>query len=431
MRLITIHFFGQKKICRYSFQNKYFLFLMVIFLIISISIYYFVNFKNLSTTNPNTPTPTVPNATNSTLDTTSSTVPNPTTPNPTTPNPTTPNPTTPNPTTPNPTTPNPTTPMSTISTAITENTLVATGNGIIFSQDMGKTWLSKSTNRIYIFQEKCISIIKGKNLWVTISKKQIAYSYDFSTWTLNTALYSNWKPFKCLYYFNNLWFIGRFDFLGKKTLLTSVDGINWAENDMTNRLNSSINKIYGNKNLLFAVGDRWDDNLLMSTCHGMLSTDNGSTWALFNNTPCTIRDSYATCIYSNSNTLFVMAFYDQSTDNSGLSWSENGSSWVDSNFRVDGKINDISFNENIWVAIKENLNFNTPNIVYSADGKNWNILDKVIFPSTATSIKWFRDRWIMSGYDIEEYKTIAYSLDGITWSVVKTPINETAFITSG
>jgi hypothetical protein len=104
-------------------------------------------------------------------------------------------------------------------------------------------------------------------------------------------------------------------------------------------------------------------------------------------------------------------------------YSYNGIEWLtDITGGFSGMAMDLVWNGKLWVAVGYDETNLYDTIRYSRDGKNWISVEGTIqskFRRIGYSVDWNGREFLATGSDIGGTKTIAFSLDGITWSLVE------------
>ena len=104
----------------------------------------------------------------------------------------------------------------------------------------------------------------------------------------------------------------------------------------------------------------------------------------------------------------------------GIAWSNDGIIWntvEDSPYNPfkDGEVYGIAYNGSMWIAVGQSQ-FNT--MAWSYDGRNWNGLDKDIFPTFAASVAWSENYklWVAVGSPPNNF---SWSNDGFVWEPIQ------------
>ena len=209
-----------------------------------------------------------------------------------------------------------------------------------------------------------------------------------------------------------MWLIGGY---GTNILAYSYDGFNWTHASSINTLNVvGISTIAWNGSM-WVIGGSANGSSPNNTC--MYSYDGINWYNSVSGTALFVGNLNSICW---TGTLWVGVaaatsvgggsgggVVGYSTD--GINWtnSTSGSSYITNN------ISTVAYNGTVLVAAGNGTN----SIIYSYDGINWNnsANGNNIFPSGAVNLTWNGTNWIAC-----YQQTIAYSTDGINWTLGNT-----------
>lgn len=241
-----------------------------------------------------------------------------------------------------------------------------------------------------------IPIVYGNNKFValTASNGNVMTSIDGETWTYRQTI-GNYN-YSDIIYANNIFIATAI--VGTNRISKSTDGETWTTKNIPED-NSWQSIAYGAGKFV-TISSNGTNRIMTST--------NGETW-VSKNIP--IDSVYQSIAYGNGR--FVAPSYLGNKDT--VITSTDGDSWVTSNTGLSLNIGfvDISFGNNVFVAIAYYANV-TKNIMISTDGLSWTIVDTPIFKEL-TTIEFINNKFI-----IVEKDGIAESDDGITWTIYNT-----------
>jgi len=169
-----------------------------------------------------------------------------------------------------------------------------------------------------------------------------------------------------------------------------------------------------------AVGN---DNILWSTDGKSWNVSTGASFSSYGH-----EVAYGTI--DNANTPHWVAVGNGSGDNNNILWSTDGKSWSVST-------GDVSFSSSVrgvaygtidnantphWVAVGNGSGDNNNNILWSADGKSWNVSTGASFDSGhgvayGTTDNTSTPHWVAVGYGSGDNNKILWSSDGKSWNV--------------
>jgi hypothetical protein len=247
--------------------------------------------------------------------------------------------------------------------------------------------------------------------------KNVAYSLDGITWTvIKNSFFDNYGIDQCI-----VWAKDRF--IASSTIggmVYSSDGITWASTAINPLRGIAVpsSVVWGN-NIFVAGGSYCDEE---GCRRGIAYSSDGINWDTVKDPPLGVNIISANT--SNGNKFFAYG------DGRIAAYSLDGIIWTNVESRPFGEsmISAIVWGGNKFVACGYGVSGSrsrTVNgkIAYSLDGITWTVVENHPFgKGVISAIVWGGNKFVASGYDIVSDNAlckIAYSSDGITWTIVK------------
>jgi hypothetical protein len=244
-----------------------------------------------------------------------------------------------------------------------------------------------------IFTDQCLTVASNGNLWVAGGKgtsNTLAYSYNGIDWIgLGTTIFPTVSGYCNTVSTNGkIWLAGGTASTGSHTIAYSYDGINWTGLGKTTFINSTTCFAW-NGTIWVASGYTTGNQLAYSY--------DGIIWVACENTPFDgVCDSVVW-----SGTKFVASGGGGITMN-----STNGISWSSGN-KISVRGQWIAHNGTFFIIVGGNSK-----VFHSPDGSIWTEKTNTISSGTVRGIIWTGKLWLLFA---ETNSNIPYSYDGITW----------------
>jgi hypothetical protein len=303
-------------------------------------------------------------------------------------------------------------PMIQNRTIVVNNTI--TSNTLSFSNDDYNYYGLRTT---FSGNGKLTNALFNGSMWVCItsdvSNNNIGYSYDGITWTINSN--TSAIGFLSICWFNNMWLIGAHTTAGgtAASIFYSYDGINWTGIPNTASQIARVYSIQTNGHILLAVGTNSG-----ITAPSMVISYDGLTWTTATtNLTARITTKLFKAIWNGSIWLAVgegtngLAY---TTDPFGLT------GWIGlGNTAVSSVVNDCVWNGTIFVAVGTNSQSKT--ICYSYNGINWHGTPNIFGTNPVISVSWNGNKFIAAAC-LNGSTAIGYSYNGMNWRAITNPL---------
>lgn len=255
-------------------------------------------------------------------------------------------------------------------------------------------------------------IAYGNNQFVCVSHYTgaCAKSADASQWetfTPSMAVGSNTWLNNSLQ--NIIFAKNKFVAIGRNNYVyLSDNGMDWTTTPLTGDSSSCADITYGNGRAVI-ICNSTRDNTEKTTC--AYWSDDLITW---NAVSMPMQKSWKCITYGNGKFVASWAGYDanDSYDTRGLAYSSDGKEWKIANISTNSVYN-LAYGNGKFVAIGSNL-------AYSTDGVNWTVVSSGV-PEDAywTNIAFGNGIFVIGSHNKGK---LAYSQDGLSWTVVGAPL---------
>ncbi len=281
-------------------------------------------------------------------------------------------------------------------------TRLGTNKNIIYSNDYGLTWTDDDV--VSDFSSVGYDVAWG-GIWVAVglnnNNVSIKYSYDRKTWVniTNTNIGQGYSVgvrtiFTEISIQHPTIAVGTSD---NHTLGYSLDGIQWTGLGKT-IFSTSGNSVAWN-GIMWVAGGQGDSNTLAYSYDGLTWTGLGKT--IFSTSVNGLAWNGEMWVAGGQGTTHTIAYsYD------GINWSGLGKTI----FSTAG--NAVAWNGSMWVAVGSG----STTIATSTDGIIWSTTATNTFPSRGIAIIWTGTNWIAGGLHQDNFFTLKYSTDGLTWT---------------
>ncbi len=284
-------------------------------------------------------------------------------------------------------------------------------NAVANSSD-GVTWTDAGSLAISVNNfDRNASLVVGVGINPSGSQVNLVTSSDGLTWnSKNIGVGQGYG----IFWDGSKFLLGSAaSFFGNLNFAYSSDGITWnaSKLDITGSIHGFS---YGNGVYVMACAYAFPYEAQM---HNSLAySSNGLSWTGLGETIFS-QAAYSVCF---GNGMFVAAGQGTNT----LAYSSDGQNWTgnSSMFSISG--NAVCYGNGVFVAVG---NGSSNTIAYSTDGQNWNGLGTSIFGYTGSSpyggigVSWNGSQFVASGYSGITTQHLAYSNDGINWSLGTNP----------